>query len=72
MGLNRYLYEKAREDHYHDLQCEMAKNRRLSPLPRYRLSRSRRVAGNLGILRLQLSALLKRFEQSQTTLEKQV
>jgi hypothetical protein len=72
MGPNMYLYEKAREAHYQDLQREMAENRRLSHLPRHRLSRSRRVAGKLGILRLQLGAQLKQFEQSQTALEKHV
>ena len=68
MGPNMYLYEKAREDHCHDLQREMAKNRWLGP----RLSRSRRVAGKLGVLRLQLGAQLKQFEQSETALQKQV
>jgi hypothetical protein len=58
-----YLYEKAREEHYHDLQREMAKNRRLAHRPRSRLSRSRRVAGKLG-------ARLKQFEQAQLVLEK--
>jgi hypothetical protein len=70
MGPNRYLHEKAREDHSHDLRCEMAKNRRLSHRPRHRLSR--RTAGKLGVLRLQLGALLKRFKQSQTAIEKQI
>jgi hypothetical protein len=65
-----YLYEKAREDHYHDLQREMAKNRWLGPRPR--LSRSRRVAGKLGVLLLQLGAQMKQFEQSETALQKQV
>jgi hypothetical protein len=58
-----YLYEKARAEHYHDLQREMAKNRRLAHQPRSRLSRSRRVAGKLG-------ARLKQFEQVQLVLEK--
>ena len=64
-----YLYEKAREEHYHDLQREMAKNRGLAHLPRYRLSRSRRVVGKLGVLRLQLGAQLKQLEQAQIVLE---
>jgi len=72
MGPTMYLYEKAREEHYHDLQREMAENRSLSHLPRHRLSRSRRVAGKLGILLLKLGAKLKQFEQSQAPLEKHV
>jgi hypothetical protein len=72
MGPTMSLYEKAREEHYHDLQREMAENQRLSHLPRHRLSRSRRVAGKLGILLLKLGAKLKQFEQSQTELEKHV
>ena len=67
-----YLYEKAREEHYHDLQRAMAKNWRLAHLPRSRLSRSRRVAGKLGVLRLQLGARLMQFEQSPTALEEHV
>jgi len=67
-----YLYEKAREEHYHDLQREMAKNRLLAHLPQHRLSRGRRVTGKLGVLRLQLGAQLKQFEQSQAALEKHV
>lgn len=70
MGPNLYLYEKAREEHYHDLQREMAKNRMLSHLPQHRLSSSRQVAGKLGVLLLKLGAQLKQFEQSQATLEK--
>ena len=58
-----YLYEKAREEEYHDLQREMAKNGRLAHLPRSRLSRSRRVVGKLGVQ-------LKQFEQAQIVLEK--
>ena len=65
-----YLYEKAREEHYHDLQRAMAKNWRLAHLPRSRLSRSRRVVGKLGILRLELGAQLKQFEQAQIFLKK--
>ena len=65
-----YLYEKAREEQYHDLQREMAKNRRLAHRPRSRLSRSRRVAGKLGVLLLKLGARLKQFEQAQIVLEK--
>jgi len=66
MGSNMDLYEKAREAHYQDLQREMA----VSHLPRHRLSR--RVAGKLGVLRLQLGARLKQFEQSPTALEEHV
>jgi hypothetical protein len=72
MGPNMYLYEKAREEHYHDLQREMAENRLLAHLPRHRLSRSRHVAGKLGVLLLKLGAQLKQFGQSQTALEKHV
>ena len=64
-----YLYEKAREEQYHDLQREMAKNRRLAHC-RSRLSRSRRVVGKLGVLLLKLGARLKQFEQAQLVLEK--
>ena len=60
-----YLYEKAREEQYHDLQREMAKNRSLAHLPQSRLSRSRRVAGKLGVLLLKLGAWLKQLEQAQ-------
>ncbi len=70
MGSNMYLYEKAREAHYQDLQWEMAESRRLSHLPRHRLGR--RVAGKLGVLRLQLGARLMQFEQSPTALEEHV
>jgi hypothetical protein len=66
MGPNMYLYEKAHEEYYHDLQHEVAEQQRLSHLPRHRLSRSRRVAGKLGVLRLQLGTQLKQFEQAQT------
>ncbi len=62
MDPNMYLYEKAREAHDQDLQREMAENRLLAHLPRHRLSR--RVAGSLGVLRLQLGARLKQFEPS--------
>jgi len=62
-----YLYEKAREAHYQDLQREMAENRLLAHLPRYRLSR--RVAGKLGVLLLKLGSRLKQFEQSGTALD---
>ena len=72
MGPNMYLYEKAREAHYHDLQHEMAEQQRLSPLPRHRLSRSRRVAGKLSVMVLKLGAQLKQFEQAQTAREKHV
>jgi hypothetical protein len=65
-----YLCEKAREEQYHDLQREMAKNRRLAHQPRSRLSRSRRLAGKFGVLRLQPGARLKQFEQAQLVLEK--
>ena len=64
MDPNMYLYEKAHEAHDQDLEREMAENRLLAHLPRHRLSR--RVAGSLGVLRLQLGARLKQFEQSHT------
>ena len=67
MGPNMYLYEKAREAHYQDLQREMAENRLLAHLPRHRLSR--RVAGKLGVLLLKLGSRLKQFEQSCTALD---
>ena len=67
MGPNMYLYEKAREAHYQDLQREMAENRLLAHLPRHRLSR--RVAGKLGVLLLKLGSRLKQFEQSGTALD---
>ena len=67
MGPNMYLYEKAREAHYYDLQHKMAEKQRLSHLPRHRLSR--RVAGKLGVLLLKLGTLLKQFEQAQTARE---
>ena len=69
MGSYMYLYEKAREAHYQELQREMAENRLLEHLPRHRLSRSRRVAGKLGVLLQKLGARLKQFEQSHTALE---
>jgi hypothetical protein len=65
-----YLYEKAREEHYHDLRREMAEKRRLAHLPRSRLSRSRRLAGKLGVLLLKPGRQLKQFEQAQIILEK--
>ncbi len=67
MGPNMYLYEKAREAHYQDLQREMAENRLLAHLPRHRLSR--RFAGKLGVLLLKLGSRLKQFEQSGTALD---
>jgi len=67
MSPNMYLYEKAREVHYQDLQREMTESRRLSHLPRHRLSR--RVAGKLGVLLLKLGSRLKQFEQSHTALD---
>ena len=70
MGTQMYVYEKALEEHYHDLQRETAKNRLLAHRPRHCLSRSRRVAGKLGVLRLQLGAQLKQFEQAQLVLKK--
>jgi len=70
MDSNMYLYEKAREAHYQDLQREMAESRLLEHLPRHRLSR--RVAGSLGVLLLKLGTQLKQFEQSQTALEEHV
>jgi hypothetical protein len=66
MSPNMYLYEKAREAHYQDLQREMAESRLRAHLPRHHVSR--RVAGKLGVLLLKLGAELKRFEQSHTTL----
>lgn len=72
MGSNMYLYEKAREVHYQDLQREMAKSRLLEHLPQRRLSRSRRVVGKLGVLLLRLSARLKQFEQLHTELAEHV
>ena len=67
MGPNMYLYEKAREVHYQDLRCKMAESRRLSHLPRHRLSRH--VAGKLGVLLLKLGSRLKQFEQSHTVIQ---
>jgi len=72
MGPTMYLYEKAREEHYQDLQRERAENRLLTHLPQHRPSRSRHVAGKLGVLLLELGAKLKQFEQSQTALDKHV
>jgi len=72
MGPTMYLYEKASEAHSYDLQREMAEQQRLKPLPRHRLSRSRRVAGKLGVLLLKLGTQLKRFEQAQTVREQHV
>ena len=69
MGPTMYLYEKAREEHSHDLQHEMAEKQRLSHLPRHRLSRGRRVVGKLGVLLLKLGTQLKQFEQVQTARE---
>ncbi len=66
MSPNMYLYEKAREAHYQDLQREMAESRLRAHLPRQHVSR--RVAGKLGVLLLKLGAQLKQFEQSHTTL----
>ncbi len=56
MGPNMYLYEKAREAHYQDLQREMAESRLLVHLPRHRLSWSRHVVGKPGVLLLKLDA----------------
>ena len=72
MGPNMYLYEKAREAHYQDLQREMAESRLLEHLPRHRLGRSRRVAGKLGVLLQKLGARLKQFEQSHTALNEHI
>jgi hypothetical protein len=69
MGPTMYLYEKAREAHYHDLQHEMAEKQLLAHLPRHRLSRSRHVAGKLGVLLLRLGSRLKQFEQAQVARE---
>ena len=70
MGSYMYLYEKAREAHYQDLQREMAESRLRAHLPRHHLSR--RVAGNLGVLLIKLGARLKQFEQSHITLEEHI
>jgi hypothetical protein len=70
MGSYMYLYEKAREAHYQDLQREMAESRLRAHLPRHYLSRH--VAGKLGVLLLKLGARLKQFEQSHTTLEEHI
>jgi hypothetical protein len=64
MSLNTYLYEKEHEAHYQDLRRGAEKERMLAHLPRYRRSRSRYVAGQLGVLLLKLGAGLKRFEQA--------
>ena len=79
MGPNMYLYEKAREEHYRDLQREIAKRRLLAHLHLHRLSRSRRVAGKLGVLLLKLGTLLlklgillKQYERSQPAFKKHV
>jgi len=70
MGSNMYLYEKACEAHYQDLQRKIAESRRLSHLPRHRLSR--RVAGSLGVLLLKLGSRLKQFEQSHTAFNEHI
>jgi hypothetical protein len=70
MGPNMYLYEKAREAHYQDLQHEIAESRLLARLPRYRLSR--RVVGSLGVLLLKLGSRLKQFEQPHAALNKHI
>ena len=70
MGPCMYLYEKAREVHYQDLRREMAESRRLSHLPRHRLSKH--VAGKLGVLLLKLGSRLEQFEQSHTVLTPEV
>ncbi len=72
MGPNMYLYEKARQAHCQDLRREAEKSRRQTPLPGPRRSMSRRIAGKLSILLLNLGAWLQRFEQSQATLEDHV
>jgi len=61
-----YLYEKAREAYYHDLQHEIAERRLLALLPPHR-SMSRRTAGWLGMLLLKLGIWLKHLEQPATT-----
>ena len=63
MGPNMYLYEKAREAHYQDLQLEMKEKRLLARLPRRRWSKSRLLAAKLGVLLLKLGMWLKQFEQ---------
>jgi hypothetical protein len=67
MATNMYLYEKAREVHYQDLQREMAENRLLAHLPRHRLSRQ--AASKLGVLLLKLGSRLKQFEHPHTALQ---
>jgi hypothetical protein len=69
MGLNMYLYEKAREAHSQDLRREAEKEQLLSHLPRHRRKRSRYAAGKLGVLLLKLGARLKQFEQSDAEVE---
>ena len=72
MGPNMYLYEKAHEEHSQDLLRKAEMERMIVQLPWHRLSMSRRVAGKLGVLRLQLGAQLKQFEHAQTAREKHV
>ena len=59
-----YLDRKVQQAHYQDLLREAEKRRLLAQLPRHRWSRSRHVAGKLGLLLLKLGAWLKQFEQS--------
>jgi hypothetical protein len=66
MGPHMYLYEKAREVHYHDLHHQIAEKHLLALLPHHQ-SMSRRAAASLGILLLKLGTWLKQFEQPATT-----
>jgi len=66
MGTNMYLYEKAREVHYQDLQREIAESRLRAQLPRHHLSR--RVAGKHGVPPRKPGPQLKQFEHSHTAL----
>lgn len=66
MDPHMYLYEKAREAHYHDLQQEIAERRLLALLPSHQ-SMSRRTAGWLSKFLLKLGIWLKHFEHPATT-----
>ncbi len=66
MGPQAYLYEKAREVHYHDLEHEIQEKHLLALLPR-RQSISRHIAARLGILLMHLGIWLRHFEQPAAT-----
>ena len=72
MNAKVYLDEKVRQAHSQDLLREAEKRRLLAQLPRHRRSRSRHVAGKLGVLLLKLGTRLKQFEQSPTVHEDHV